>query len=405
MGGTIVVTALIAMFVARLLAPSHKWEEQTRQVKDFMSARVAAQWDDPMARDRFMVDLHRELGVASVLRTPEGQVLGVYGRECRHPWARIDVRRSGEHLAVLSLCGGPGDAPPFRVVVVVLIVALTVLWAGAGIMARRFLRPLRKLERQAQQLGDGNLEARSHLTPERHGELGVLGKTMDRMAEQIETQLADQRELLATVSHELRTPLGHLRVLLDLARESPSASSIDEMEAEVLEVDSLVGQLLATSRLEHGTADMRPLDVWEAALRALDRAGVAPDKLEAEDDVPLVMADATLVARALANLLKNAQVHGRGVARLSVEVEPEHVLVAVEDDGPGLSNDEREQVFEPFFRGQHRAGGSLGLGLALVRRIAEAHGGFARIEDRPAGGARVVFGLARERPDSDWPAA
>ena len=97
----------------------------------------------------------------------------------------------------------------------------------------------------------------------------------------------------------------------------------------------------------------------------------------------------TLLARALANLLQNAETHGQGLRRLLISVQNSGVEFCVEDQGPGFEQSERERVFTPFYRGEHRAGASLGLGLALVRRIAEAHEGRAWIDGEPGSGARV----------------
>src|SRR6185436_9849531 len=101
---------------------------------------------------------------------------------------------------------------------------------------------------------------------------------------------------------------------------------------------------------------------------------------------------ATLIRRAIANLVDNARVHGGGVRAVRVERRGGEVVVEVDDRGPGVPLAERERVFEPFERAGR--GGSLGLGLALVRRIATAHGGRAWIEDAPDGGARVSLAIA-----------
>ena len=109
----------------------------------------------------------------------------------------------------------------------------------------------------------------------------------------------------------------------------------------------------------------------------------------------------TLIQRALTNLLENAKRHGGGVAGLSVNATENEIVFVVEDRGPGFSQDELEKVFASFYRGEHRAGanhGSLGLGLSLVRRIAEAHGGRAWAENREGGGAKVGIRIARMRP-------
>ena len=132
----------------------------------------------------------------------------------------------------------------------------------------------------------------------------------------------------------------------------------------------------------------------ELAQRALERLELPVDLLEVEGPAALVEADPTLVARALSNLLRNAVQHGGGVTRLTLRFAEREVEIVVEDRGPGFTEDERDRVFDAFYRGEHRAGGSLGLGLSLVSRIAGAHGGRAWIEDAPEGGARVAFSLS-----------
>ncbi|MGF1469750.1 MAG: ATP-binding protein [Sandaracinaceae bacterium] len=396
-GATILFTIAIVALLGRALMSDEPWRDQARGVERFLAARLAEDWHEPAERDALVRDLHRELGADVALRDAQGAMLARAGRPCEDPWLSVPVRVQGAEAGVLAVCGGPSRPPVGRLILMVLV-ALLIFWSASGLLARRLMRPLRRLEGLAHRLGEGDLEARSGMTPEREGELGVLGQALDAMAERIERQIADQRELLAAVSHELRTPLGHLRVLLDLARETPEQAHLDDMEREVLEVDALVGQLLASSRLDFGSLDPRPVDPVEVAARALERAALDPDGLAVDgfaEGPPLVEADPTLLARALANLLKNAESHGGGLLRLVVEEGRAHVRFAVEDAGPGFTPEEREQVFAPFFRGEHRAGASLGLGLALVRRIAEAHGGYARIEERAGGGARVVMAIAR----------
>jgi len=262
------------------------------------------------------------------------------------------------------------------------------LSAVSGAVAWRMTRPLITTVRVARDIGDGKLDTR---VPTHHrGEMRVLATAINEMAERIEQQLKDQRQLLAAVSHELRTPLGHMRVLIETARDRGDHKALDELEREVLVLDELVGKLLAQSRLEFGNLDRRPIDVGELVADVATSAGIPADAIEAVGDVHASI-DPTLVRRAVANLIDNARVHGKGAVAVRVERRGAQVAVEVDDAGPGVPADRRADAFRAFV--PSRAGG-LGLGLALVSRIAVAHGGGAWISDRPGGGARVGFGVA-----------
>jgi two-component system OmpR family sensor kinase len=288
---------------------------------------------------------------------------------------------------------GPGHG------LVVLCVTGGTLWILSGRIARRIARPLSELVHVAEEIGAGRLRTRARVPAWRIGEIAVLARAINDMAARIEQQIADQRELLAGVSHEIRTPLARIRVLLELGREhGAGAATLDELEREVIEIDALVGELLASARLDFAALSPRPLDGVEVARRALERAGLGPEALvvepSARDGAPFE-GDATLIARALANLLDNARRHGGGVERLRVGTRPGSVVLEVEDSGPGFPADEKNP---------QRAEGSLGLGLVLVRRIADAHRGRLAVGNRQEGGARVTLELSAEPPSVDRPA-
>ncbi len=126
-----------------------------------------------------------------------------------------------------------------------------VLWLISGKIAYRIARPLQELLRVTEEIGAGRLSARARLPPFEMGEIAYLGSAINDMATRIEKQVGDQRELLAGVSHEIRTPLARIRVLLELGRSrGGDAGTFDELEREVVEIDALVGQLLASARLD-----------------------------------------------------------------------------------------------------------------------------------------------------------
>src|SRR5262249_38671054 len=162
-----------------------------------------------------------------------------------------------------------------------------------GKIARRLTRPLGELSQVARDLGAGRLSSRARIPPWEQGEVRVLAEAVNEMAGRIERQIADQRELLAAVSHELRTPLGHLRLLVELARTPPQdAGFFEEWDGEVVEIDALVGQLLAHSRLDFAAITRTRLEAADLARRALERAGLPASLLSLEGEPSAIEADA-----------------------------------------------------------------------------------------------------------------
>ncbi|MBK9258306.1 MAG: HAMP domain-containing histidine kinase [Polyangiaceae bacterium] len=374
------------------------WNHEVARVRVFVGGRFADVWDDAPAREELARAMSRELEVTVTLVDTGGQTLGAYGRPCHHrPWFDAQVTRAGRALGAVLICAErPRPFGAFRWIAPLLL-AGAVLWGLSGMVSRRLSRPLEELARMASEIGRGKYASRVRIGRHGHGEVLVLADAMNDMASRIERQMSDQRELLAAVSHEMRTPLARIRILTELARDGVDIEKqLDDLDREVVEMDALVGDLLASSRLDFTALAKESIDSVDAARRALERAGLGQDKLVVDGERRECLADPTLLARALANLLDNAKKHGGGVVRLRVTCARDEVAFDVEDAGRGLAPGEETRIFEPFYRRpdeKAREQGSLGLGLSLVSRIAEAHGGRARAENRKEGGARIGFSI------------
>lgn len=412
-GASIAMTGATVVVVLSLFFPSGRDpREPYQRFRTFVGNRFAESWNEPERRAALAASVARELDVGLRLSDENGALLGVHGAfacDERPRFVAPVFDAAGRRLGEVALCR-PHEVTPWGLVALAFLVAGGTLWAASGVIARRIARPLGQVASVARQIGDGNLDARVVLEPShRAGEILVLGDAINEMAARIQNQVRDQRELLAAVSHELRTPLGHLRVLVELAREAGTDPKlVDEIEREIVEVDDLVGELLASSRLSFDTLAMHPVEGLDLAARALERLGLPIDLLRSEEDSVPFEGDATLLGRALANLLENAKRHGGGVEALEVRSVRtaggrRRITFSVLDRGPGFAPGESERVFDPFYRGRERAGAShasLGLGLSLVSRIARAHGGEAWADNRPEGGARVAFSVESSGPST-----
>jgi two-component system, OmpR family, sensor kinase len=391
-GVAIVSTGLVVALVFHLLGDGGSWARQRDGALRFVGEQLARSWDDAPARAELVASLGRDLDLDLALRDAAGEVVGRAG-SCEHPSFTVPVPGRG----VLDVCVPHRFlGQPWRLGVA-LLAAIGVLWAVSGRIARRIARPIVHLADVARDLGDGKLASRARLDRRELGEIGTLTNAMNDMAGKIEKQMRDQRELLAAVSHELRTPLGHVRVIGDLLSATGDPVHLAQLEREVLEMDRLVGELLASARVDFSALSPVGLDAGALAATALERLHLPAGRLVVEAKDCHVEADPTLLLRAVGNLVENAERHGRGLLRLVLRERPGHLVIEAEDGGPGFAEDELGRAFEPFRQGSAGRGDgrSLGLGLSLVRRIAEAHHGGAFARNREGGGAVVGIDLPR----------
>ncbi len=276
---------------------------------------------------------------------------------------------------------------------------------GAGLallaypIARGVTARLERLKQGVRSFGSGDLSAR--VAVEGKDEVAALATSFNESAARIEQLVRANQMLLANCSHELRTPLTRMRLAAErLASGDTSANA--ELARNIGELDALIGELLLTSRLD---ANKRPDRVERVDLLALAAEEAAHFDLEVTGEPVTLRGDPLLLRRLIRNLLDNARVHAGGASELRVTRGERGAQLIVEDKGPGIGAEDRERIFEPFFRRSEspvdsaisrpaptQATGA-GLGLAIVRQIARVHGGDVHYAAREGGGSRFVAEL------------
>ena len=288
--------------------------------------------------------------------------------------------------------------------VVLLVLALAaVMWLALG----RTLAPVEAIRVQADAIAGHTLDQRVP-EPVQHDEIGRLARTVNRMLGRLERSADRQRRFVADAAHELRSPIASLRVLLESARDRGGVQGHeDDMLHETVRMEGLVDQLLLLARadadvpwLQASTVDLD--DVVDEAVAGLGPAGRIGVDVSAVEPVQ-VSGDPGLLERLVANLVQNALAHAQETVRVSVSRgEGGQAVLAVDDDGPGVPEDRRDDIFGRFVRldpSRERGRGGVGLGLAIVAEIVHAHGGTVEVGDAPGGGARFVVELPGSQPE------
>ncbi len=415
--GILLATIVAAGLGLKALHP--EWETRRSEVPpslvgaaEVIAASLPA---DPASIPAQLGDTARKLELRLAIYDRAGGVLGTTDASLPRPPAALGgplwQRDAGGPVIVVPLpdgrvlVGGPmwrsawGGSTQIKHVTLLagLLVLLGMLsWP----LSRRITRRVERLQAGVDSLGSGDLRAR--VAVEGHDEVANLARSFNRAAERIEALVSAQQRMLASASHELRSPLARLRVALELLTDPEVAPTevrrgalLTQAGADVNELDGLIEDLLLVGRLgsDQGAAARRvDLDLLVLAAEEAARHGV-----EVEGAPTPVRGDERALRRLVRNLLDNADKHAGG-EQVEVVVTPVEggARLVVRDRGPGVPEAERESIFEAFHRAvDHREGahGGVGLGLALVREIARAHGGTVHIEGRDGGGSAFVVEL------------
>lgn len=392
--------------------------ERAQQEVEGLAAALEAELETaPPHRAVLEEELRRHIqaselpGLRALVRSPDGDVLAAasnrdrsrLGRRrderprspfrpgARHAsaWTRVPLAE-GAHLE-LSAFGAPRNRGGFPLLPLAAFFGVIAL--GAYPVARRLARGLEELEAGVSNLGEGDLSAR--VAVRGPSEVAAVADAFNRAASRIETLVASERRLLANASHEMRSPLARLRAAVELLADG-HGDHLQEAERSIEELDALVGDLLLAARLESKSAPFprEEVDLFEVAQAEADRAGVRCSG----ESVPL-SGNARLLSRLIRNLIDNADRYGSPPIEIEVQPGTDAAWLRVSDRGMGIPADQRERIFEPFYRPPgHSEGrdGGVGIGLALVSEIARDHGGQVRYRPREGGGSlfEVEFGAS-----------
>lgn len=392
---TIIITLILVVVVAGGLWRISGGERQVQQAVTVAGELLANGLPEATAthsaQREAVIDIAKRLRLDLELYSPTGEKIAQSGR--RLPPVRGRLSRQGGFLRGR---GGPVWAVPLpdgRMIVagmprrrpVPQPVRLIVLLGAAALLVglctwpvvRGLTRRLEQLQAGVDRFGGGDLSARVAIKG--RDEVAKLADSFNTSAARIEALVGAHKLLLANASHELRTPLARIRMGLEMLQQQPTPERRLALERDIGEVDQLIEEILLLSRLDalDGLEERHEVDLL--ALAAEEAARYPGCDVSGE---PVILnGDARLLRRLIRNLIENAMKHGAPPIAVSVRREGAQAVLIVSDDGPGVTAELAEQVFEPFHRGPSRGktGGS-GLGLALVRSIAERHGGMVRFE-------------------------
>ena len=375
-------------------APADEWLVRLNRVREVSDTRF-----DLISLDAARAALPR----ASLRALERGEVVLDVGNKAFYRRVDLDGQRYiGSDEEVIHARDLPIDVNlALKMEAVRYVIVALALLVPVALWSRSHWQGLQKLSRVADEFGAGRLSARARMP--RSASIYPLAERIDHMADRIEELLVTQKNLLHSVSHELRTPIARLEFALELldakAGDPALRRRIAAMEGDVRELNDLVNELLGMARLDSEQALRREtVDVaglLEGAAAALP-PGAQALAVAAGQELGTVEADPRLLGRALSNLLRNAQKYAAASIRLSAAREGGRLLIAVEDDGPGIPEEERDRIFEPFYRldrSRDRATGGFGLGLSIARKAVLLHGGSLTVEDSALGGARFVIAL------------
>jgi two-component system sensor histidine kinase RstB len=295
------------------------------------------------------------------------------------------------------------DWMPVQLLLIISALSLLVITSAAYFIIHPLEKKIKNVEGAARRIGGGDLGARAEVFG--RDEVSQLAHAFNSMAEHIQRLIDSQRELTRAVSHELRTPVARIRFGMEMMADTDDVDSrfeqLGQLDGDITELNKLIDEILTYAKLEQGipVLDFEMVDLGQLLQKVAKETtalGVKPKITVAlPPEVALAEAEHRYLHRVLQNLAGNAARYARSEMRLSAGIYDNCAYIAVEDDGAGIPEKDRERVFQPFTRlddSRTRASGGYGLGLSIVSRIAFWFGGQIKVEESPVlGGAKFVM--------------
>jgi two-component system sensor histidine kinase CpxA len=299
-----------------------------------------------------------------------------------------------------SLHGGGlfPDLTPWLVVGFAAVLFSVLFWLP---LVRGITRSISQMTRATEQIAEGRFDAR--VSTGRRDELGRLGQAINRMAERLSGFVTGQKRFLGDIAHELCSPIARIQVALGILEQKADEKQktyVADVREDVQHVSALVNELLAFSKaaLQKSEIQLAPVKLAELVREVIDREAAGhPIEMRMADSLE-VLAEPQLLARALANLLRNALRYAGNAGPISISAAPQDdgIILVVADSGPGVPSETLEQIFDPFYRvepSRSRETGGIGLGLAIVKTCVEACQATVTAQNRQPSGLEVTIKL------------
>lgn len=406
----VIISGIVFSMFGRDRLDQHLYEIAGKMAWLTLPAATASQGDQQKAVER----LGRELEISVSLFDSNRQLLGTFGGPRRIPkriledleddradgksrrfkhWHRMKRGRSwilvlpDSRLLAIDL-GKRRPRHPILMLLAYLVLISAVVLLVAYPFVRKLTSRLERLQSGVEKIGSGDLSARVDVKGS--DEVAHLATSFNDAAGRIERLLNSNKLLLANASHELRTPLSRIRLGVEMLKKDGDSKRHTALQNDISELDGLIDEILLMSRLDANSKLEIKEEIDLLALAAEECAHYSHCTLSGDNAT--VVGDSRLLRRLLRNLLDNAAKHGKPPVKIKLESKSDQIHLQVFDSGGGIHEQNRQHVFEPFYRspGKQNVEG-FGLGLSLVKQIAETHGGSVRILDGPNSIVEVIL--------------